>query len=354
MQKKIIALAVAGLVSGAAFAQSNVTVYGVADMYYAYSSANTANQDRSHHINSGGLSGSRIGFKGTEDLGNGLKALFVLEYGLTADNKTTGVGSGAAARQQLVGLTGNFGTVVAGSAQTTGYDFSCAASPVAGSALDTYHAIGARNLVSCGHDGRASNAVAYISPSFSGLTFAYNHARVTEGANRATAAATNPTGDASANLMSASYANGPITAGLVWSKISMNNTSGGDDVTEWGVRGSYDFGVAKLFGSYQNMDTGVAAGSDQDDSKWQVSVAVPVGAAGTVALQYADNNMDANNADSKGWTLAYLHAMSKRTTAYAGYSRISNDNGASKNFGLGTPMAGDNATVLAVGLRHTF
>jgi predicted porin len=354
MQKKIIALAVAGLVSGAAFAQSNVTVYGVADMYYAYSSANTANQDTSHHINSGGLSGSRIGFKGTEDLGNGLKALFVLEYGLTADNKATGVGSGAATRQSFVGLTGNFGTVVAGAAQTAGYNFACATGPVAGSALDVYHNIGARNLLSCSHDGRASNAVAYISPTFSGLTFAYNHARVTEGVNRTTAAATNPTSDASANLLSASYANGPLSAGLIWSKISMNNTSGGDDVTEWGLRAAYDFGVAKLFGSYQNIDTGVVGGGDQDDSKWTVAVAVPVSAAGTVALQYADNNMDANNADSKGWTLAYTHAMSKRTTAYAGYSRISNDNGASKNFGLGTPLGGDRASVLAVGLRHTF
>lgn len=352
MQKKIIALAVAGLVSGAAFAQSNVTVYGVADMYYAYSSADSANQDSSHHINSGGLSGSRIGFKGTEDLGNGLKALFVLEYGLQADNKTTGVGSGAATRQSFIGLTGSFGTVVAGAAQTTGYDFACAAGPIGGSALDVYHAVGARNLLSCGHDGRASNAVAYISPTFSGLTFAYNHARVTEGVNRAAVAATDD--DAYANLASASYANGPLSAGLIWSKISMSNTAGGDDVTEWGLRGAYDFGVAKLFGSYQNMDTGVARGSDQDDSKWQVSVTVPVGAAGTVALQYADNNMDANNADSKGWTLAYLHAMSKRTTAYAGYSRISNDDGAAKNFGLGTPLAGDNASVLAVGMRHTF
>ena len=73
MQKKIIALAVAGLVSGAAFAQSNVTVYGIADAAFQYSSSSYVNGVKSQSaINDGGQDGSRVGFKGTEDLGNGL------------------------------------------------------------------------------------------------------------------------------------------------------------------------------------------------------------------------------------------------------------------------------------------
>lgn len=352
MQKKIIALAVAGLVSGAAFAQSNVTVYGVADMYYAYSSANSANQDSSSHINSGGLSGSRIGFKGTEDLGNGLKALFVLEYGLNADDKAGVVGSGAPTRQSFVGLTGNFGTVVAGALQTTGYDWSCATNPIGGSALDASAKLGASNLLACGHAGRASNAAAYISPTFSGFTFAYNHARVTEGTNR-NAVVGGPDGDASANLLSASYANGPLSAGLVWSKISMGNTNGSDNVTEWGLRGAYDFGVAKLFGSYQRQNTGVVAGNDLSDNKWQVAVAIPVSAAGTVALQYANNDIDGVRNDSSAYTIAYTHGLSKRTTVYGGYTHVSNERLATRA-ALSTPTAGDNSSVLAVGVRHTF
>ena len=79
MQKKLIALAIAGL-SGAAFAQSNVSIYGVADMFYAHVSASGA--PNANAIDSGGLAGSRIGFKGTEALGNGTSALFVLEYAL--------------------------------------------------------------------------------------------------------------------------------------------------------------------------------------------------------------------------------------------------------------------------------
>ena len=137
MQKKIIALAVAGLASTTAFAQSNVTVYGVVDAGYVYTSGNLANGDKAkaNAIESGILAGSRIGFKGEEALGNGLKAVFTLEYGLGIDGNnglggTTGAAVGgtngsvlsaAAARQQFVGLGGGFGTVTFGRQYAPGY-----------------------------------------------------------------------------------------------------------------------------------------------------------------------------------------------------------------------------------------
>ena len=93
MQKKIIALAVAGLVSGVAFAQSNVTIYGVADANYYYASGDNLSRTG---VDSGGLNGSRIGFKGEEALGNGLKAIFTMEYGTTIDGeKSDGALGGA-------------------------------------------------------------------------------------------------------------------------------------------------------------------------------------------------------------------------------------------------------------------
>lgn len=330
MQKKIIALAVAGLVSGAAFAQSNVTVYGIVDAYYAHSSASDANDISS--INGGGLSGSRLGFKGTEDLGNGLKALFVLEYGLTNDGNV-GVGEDLA-RQQLLGLTGNWGTLVAGRAQTAGYDWACATSTVAGSALDAVAKMGVSTLLTCGGNGRQNNAVAYISPSFGGFTVALNHARVTEVGN-----------DTSGTLVSAAYANGPISAGLIYSNIDANAAA---DTTEWGIRGSYDFGVVKVGASWQDTDTVVT------DKKWQIFGAIPVSAAGTVHLQYASRDMDAKDMDANAWTIAYTHAMSKRTTAYAGYTHTSNDDLATQAAGFAAPSAGGSSNVWALGLRHSF
>ncbi|HOI51319.1 MAG TPA: porin, partial [Azonexus sp.] len=120
MQKKIIALAVAGLASTAAFAQSNVQIYGVVDVGYNRSSSSDTGALKSRNaLDSGLQSGSRIGFRGTEDLGNGLKASFVLEYGITAD---TGAGLSGPARQSFLALSNSYGTVAAGRQYTPQYE----------------------------------------------------------------------------------------------------------------------------------------------------------------------------------------------------------------------------------------
>lgn len=344
MQKKLIALAVAGLASTAAFAQTNVTIYGIADMAGLYTTSQAANTKNQWNINSGVLSTSRLGFKGVEDLGNGLKALFTLEYGLAVD-ANTGIGTGTAtARQQFVGLTGGFGTVVAGRLQTTGLDFA-----VASSALGSSPALGAFNVVGTGSSiataaaksvvnggARADNAVAYISPSFGGVTLAYNHARLSE------AALTTNTSDAYANLVSASYAGGPVTAGLVYGKISLPGTPASDDNTEWGVRAGYDFGVAKLQAAYQtSKDKAIGNGKDK---KYVVSVSAPIGAKVGVIAEYAALSQDKTVGadDQKAWTLASTYSLSKRTTAYAGVVQLNPEGGS------------NNVTTYAAGLRHSF
>ena len=86
MQKKIIALAVAGLASGVAFAQSNVTIYGIVDMAYVHQSSAVAAGDNAYNaIDDGGWDRSRFGFKGTEDLGNGLSVSFQQEFAVRTD-----------------------------------------------------------------------------------------------------------------------------------------------------------------------------------------------------------------------------------------------------------------------------
>jgi predicted porin len=360
MQKKLIALAVAGLVSGAAFAQSNVTVYGVADLYFAHA---TAKETASTNvINSGGLSGSRIGFKGTEDIGGGMSALFVLEYALSLDTND-GVGqdysllgvSNNKARQQLLGVTGGFGTVVAGYAQTAGYDFACATSNFAGSAIDSYGKVGAAAVVSCGKSGRAGNAFAYISPSFGGVTFAYNHARLTEAAGALGGAASGPN-DNYANLLGVTYAAGPVAVRGIYSNIRGTSAESNDDTNELGINGSYNFGVAQLFASYQTVDNKAVNGKNK---KFGLSVTVPVGAAGGVHVGYAASKINEDGAvdlknDVKSYTVAYTHGLSKRTVAYAGYNRVNNqDDGVAASV-LPPEVAGGKSDVLAVGVRHTF
>jgi predicted porin len=352
MQKKLIAVAVAGLMSGAAFAQSNVTIYGIADMYFAHA---TAKETMSANvINSGGLSGSRIGFKGVEDLGGGMSALFALEYGIDMDaNQGIGSVTSAGARQQLLGLTGGFGTVVAGRAQTAGYDFACATSSYAGSALDNYAKVGANVLLTCGGGGRANNAFAYISPSFGGVTLAYNHARVTEAAGAGAAGGPN---DNYANLVGVSYAGGPVGVRAVYSNVRGTSGESNDDVNELGINGSYDAKVVKVFVSYQTMDNKAIANKDK---KFGISATVPVGAAGGVHVGYAaskigqDGAVDLNN-DVKSYTVAYTHGLSKRSVVYAGYNRVTNQEDGTAASVLAPSVGGGKSDVVAVGLRHTF
>lgn len=111
MQKKLIALAVAGLMSAPAFAQSNVTVYGLFDIGLAhYSDSAVSGKANRTGIDQGFLNGSRLGFKGVEDLGNGLKASFLYEFNVGVDNGGD-VGGG---RQTVLALSGNFGTLALG------------------------------------------------------------------------------------------------------------------------------------------------------------------------------------------------------------------------------------------------
>jgi predicted porin len=344
MQKKLIALAVAGLASTAAFAQSNVTVYGVVDTYAGRFSGDGVNTTTA--VNSGGLAGSRLGFKGVEDLGNGLKALFVLEYAIGNDT-TTGP---TTARQQMVGLTGGFGTAVAGRLQTAGYDFSADTNVLHGTAINPENSVTASQLITA--SSRANNAIAYISPNFSGFTVALNHARVTEQRYSGDADET------TATLGSVKYANGPLLVTAIYDEIAgvaQGTTGSSTNVREWGLGGSYDFGVATVKANYISTKYKLTSGDDTTDKTWTISGAIPVTAAGTVAIGYAKNDIDADNANSASWTVAYLHSLSKRTTLYAGYQRVTNDDGANISVaGLEGLEAGGASTALVAGINHKF
>ena len=353
MQKKIITLAVAGLVSGAAFAQSNVTIYGVADAYYGRLTAD--GKMSNNHINSGGLSGSRLGFRGNEDLGGGLKAVFEYELAFSLDNTgssanaindASGSNGLTGTRQSYVGLGGGFGTVVAGRLQTPGYyvgkfdAFAAAAiSPqniLAGGAL--------KSTISPTNHGRVNNAVAYMSPTMSGFSgvLAYGTGEeVTPGAEKE-----NVWG------LGLNYAGGPIAAGYVHHRVNnvgANNAANATfpDLKENMIGLSYDAKVVKVLGSYQDHRV---TGSGKS-KLWQLGAVAPVG-AGNVHFAYGKLNPTGDSNDSKSWTLAYTHGLSKRTTAYVGYNRTTNESRATA--GILTPTAGGNSRAFVAGMRHSF
>ena len=343
MQKKLIALAVAGLVSAPAFAQSNVTIYGVADAYMGFGD-HGANDMAA--VNSGGLSGSRIGFRGAEDLGNGLKSVFTYEQGFDLDDtaNTDGTtGLGGAARQAFVGLGGSFGTVSLGRQYAPGYDNIVDA--FGNSPILSPQAIltsGEGSSIEPNNGARWNNSVAY-NGDFSGLKVRAIYSM------DALEVDTDPADDDAYGL-GLDYSNGPIRVAAVYQVLQDTN----EDQKEWSLGGSYNFGVATLTAHYQDAQSlGNNAGDDMD--LWQVGVIVPVGAAGNVHLGYGEADYDLVDAKAKSYSIAYTHALSKRTTAYVGYNQTDNDDGLTKGVvAASAGVDGDKANVFAVGVRHTF
>jgi len=391
MQKKFIALAVAGLVSGAAFAQSNVTIYGVADAGYVYGSGDRAgavNKSMNFSgVQSGLLGGSRIGFKGEEGLGNGLKAVFTLEYALDLD-VNAGVGTSTAAsvtagtnlnaRQQFVGLSSDkLGTVALGRQYAPSFAASFRNDPFGSStgigSLSRLTLVG-NNTISGTNGGRWDNAVTYASPNWSGFSVraAYSFA---ENAQNTGAGDGVSRGDNGKYGIGGNYANGPLNLDVVY-QTRQNATalqfagptafstlagpawvSTREDINEWYVGGSYDFKIVKLFASYQDQnDKNGTSATEASNSLWQVGATVPVFANGKVHVGYSKLAWDATGAgDTTAWNLMYSHALSKRTTLYTGYTRFDNDNNAraaASNSGVGA--LGEKNGTFAAGMNHAF
>lgn len=342
MQKKLIALAIAGLVSAPAFAQSNVTVYGIVDAAIGIGSADD-NDFRG--VVGGVLSGNRFGLKGSEDLGNGLKAVFTLEQGFNIDD-----GTAASARQfhrqSWVGLQGSFGTVGLGRQYAPGYFAGYDAAMSAIISPQSIFSAGAGLTITPNSPARWDNSIAYTG-AFNGLT-----ARAIYSAN-AVESSDDTQGDDKWGV-GFDYANGPVKAGLVYQYLKQ---AANDDQKEWYVGAEYNFGVLSVAGSYQ---TGSDVGpGDVDKRLWNLGVIVPVSAAGKVHATYGRlTERDLDDADAKSWTLAYTHALSKRTTGYAAYNRVTNDDAvqysAASTATAPAGVTGEDSGLFTVGMRHVF
>jgi predicted porin len=336
VNKQLIALAVAGALCGAAQAQSNVTIYGRLDINYT---TLWGDGQRMNVVDPGGISGSRLGFKGSEDLGNGLKAVFLLEYGSLKNDINQGING---ARESYVGLKGNWGTVIGGYIYSPADDFNSGYDGLSNSGL-----LSARsNMLNDGGfstkvDDTIENAVAYISPSFSGLTVrgVFGLGEQTSGPKEKKYA------------LGAEYERGPFKTAVVHHYID-NRGGTAEDLRETAFGVGYDFGFAKLLGTFVTKK----ATDGGRDKSWALGAQIPAG-PGTVRLSYAklDMSKDSGDEDAKGWTAAYFYEISKRTTIYTGYHTLDNGDLASyKHERLTGLSAGSDARLMTLGMRHKF
>ena len=387
MQKKMIALAVAGLASTGAFAQSNVTVYGVADASFdVVKIAGDANNELGNTTRVS-TNSSLLGFKGAEKLGNGLTAVFQFESSVGFDN----AGSLGVTRDSYVGLAGGFGTVVLGTltgptralgsaldvnAGATGIGANTALLGKLGNTLigstDTSgnYAGGSTcaRSASCASifDNRWKNAIAYVSPSFGGLnaTVAYV-ANENKALNGLTAA--NTTG----YDVGVKYANGPAMAAVTYNAVSVGNAAD-LKISDLRVGGSYNFGMASVRALFDLARADNFGGNKVTQAVYGFGATFNVTPASKllgqvyVARDLKTNGSSSDDTGAKLFELGVEHSLSKRTMLKASWAMVNNDSRARYDFAFnaagintGTLPGGANATGgtvqgLSFGLRHTF
>jgi predicted porin len=355
MKKASLAFAVFGTFAGAASAQSSVTVYGLLDVAVVQEKGGSAGSVTK--LTSGVGSGSRLGFRGTEDLGGGMSALFLLENGFQADTGVAGQGGSLFGRQAYVGLQGNFGAVTLGRQYTPQYLTVAFVDPFGSGWVGD-----SKNLMPTtgNSSSRMDNSVKYVSPKMSGLSveLAYGAGEIA--------------GDSEAGRQlgaAVDYAAGPLRVRLGYHKRNdtpvLTTTAYGEHTV---LAATYDFGVAKghlAYGTNRGQNSSPfrnganpfghagtqVTSSESNDALFGVTV--PFGAHALLASYIRKDDRTALNQDADQLAIGYRYGLSKRTDLYAAYSQIDNKNGASYTVGSSIESgSGDQA--LSVGVRHTF
>ncbi|MEO7497348.1 MAG: porin [Massilia sp.] len=331
MNKMIIAVLASSLVPAAAMAQSSVTVYGVADAGLVRESGSPTGTVNA--ITSGVASGSRLGFKGKEDLGNGVKAYFVLENGFNIDTGSAAQGGLLFGRQAYLGMSSELGAVTVGRQYSPYYR----AMRDIGDVFCAGFAGRAGNILAS--NTRLDNMVSYVTPSLQGFT-----------AELAVGLGEVPDNAAAKRAYSSAltYTAGPLVAALSWHQ--QQNALATDSSANTLLTARYNFGVAEASAGYAR-NKGLAGARSNDVI---VGVIVPAGAVTKVYASYIHHDdTTAAARDASQWAFGATYALSKRTDLYAAYAHIDNRNGATFKVGNAT-TDGTGNTGVNLGIRHTF
>ena len=342
MKKSLVALALMGAFAGA-HAQSSVTIYGTLDAGLSKTTGSTAQIGKRDN--------NKLGFRGVEDLGSGLKALFQLEIRYEPDTGTIENTAGTNSRplfqgQSRVGLQGNFGTVRLGRGLTAFQESSTAFEPWSGMPTPagfqtdlTVAAYTSDPLSPAGNSrNRFSNAVFYNSPVFSGFqvnaTVAAkeangNAAVAATAANRAVPA--NATPDSNPYSVSATYTNAQFAAMAAYERNAL-------EAKLWSVAASFNpITELKLMASYQHQDDSNFKLVNTDTKAWLLGANYDVG-PGKVRAGYGQKTPDGVT-KTKQASLGYDYNLSKRTYLYADISNR---------------KAATSVTYIGLGVHHNF
>jgi predicted porin len=353
MKKTLIALAVLAT-AGVASAQSSVTLFGIVDATLAYGHGSVSNKTQ---LTNSGYNSSRLGFRGTEDLGGGMSASFWLEAGLVNDdgqgaatnsnNQATGVGAAVAGRQGLtfnrrstVSLAGGWGELRLGRDYTPQFWNLTVFDPFGTNGVGTNQIL--NSIITGVTAVRASNSIGYFLPG--NLGGFYGQAQYYLGENNS-GPATDKDGNGAG--LRVGYANGPFNVALALSRTKY----AAGDVQQNNIAGEWNFGVARLQAQYEWDKNDAIVGKGRG---YLVGGLVPVG-AGEIRAAYSRYKVDtAGTPTSKKLALGYVHNLSKRTALYVTVARVTNNGGAAQALNGSVTAVNGNSTGYDLGIRHSF
>jgi predicted porin len=364
MTKKILPMMIGvALAGGMTTAAADVSLFGHIDTSYDATDVDGGHDDQNLHCTT-----CSIGFKGSEDLGNGLKAIFSIDfqYNTTERNSrsTSNDGLGGAQddtngnepvadaitdRDQWLGLSSNFGQVRIGTISTVYKSHGAMIDPLYRTALQGrdhglqsgyFHSGAGEEL-----QGRATNTIRYDSPSYSGFKVGGHYTLDNNKNNPPPGEDKDPYG------IGASYENGGALVFVDW----MDNGQGGPgNVEAWKVGGKYDMGMFSVMGQYENAKGDKTISKEED--VWHIAGTGSLFGI-TAYLGYGMGKDDASNDEYTTWTLAAMHNFSKNTMVYVGHSQVDCDTGgpsATLDVCSGTATNGGEKDQTSFGLKHKF
>ncbi|MBC3930710.1 porin [Undibacterium sp. CY22W] len=308
--------------AGQAQAQTNVSIYGLIDANVSYNNAGDASGGKQFKVNSGGMNTSRFGFRGTEDLGNGLKAVFQLEGGVILD---TGASDGDLfGRQANVGLQGDFGRIVGGRSYSTSYDFILPFDPMGYAPQYSW-------ATSAGATGARKDGLLTTASNL--LKYQYDGQGYKLGATYAFGETAGNTSAGAKYVLGASAFDGPWAVVGTYEQNNAALAANGqyDQSKAFQLAGTYSVGEVKTFVGYRNYKKSLASGAaeQQSDMLW---LGVSYGFApnwnltGAYYTQNIKNVAAGKDADPSLLSVRVKYAFSKRTDLYvaAGYAKAKN------------------------------
>lgn len=387
MKKSLLALAALTAFAGAASAQSSVTLFGVVDL--AARSVKNGSAGSIKSLSDSGNAASRIGFRGIEDLGGGMRAGFWLEAGMTPDTGSVGASGGSFFnRRATVSLLGGFGEIRLGRDYTPTYWNHTVFDPfgtqgvgsstnliqTGGTAATTSTSTNTTRVLGVPGAGagdartgtfvRADNTIGYFLPAVGGL---YGQLQVAAGEGVV------------GNKYQGGrigYAAGPVNVAAAYGRTLLSVS--GHYFTEWNVGASWAFGPVTVIGQYSDFDvdagepataTSYGVPSNRNMKNGMLAVTWTLG-SGTLKLSGAKTKGDLNagnaaaaataiDASATQFAVGYVYDLSKRTALYTTASQIKNKKGA-HFYASGSGPAYTNTTAdfkstgYEFGIRHNF